>query len=125
MAPLPSPPPGAPPSPSSNLGFITLNNQITDNEIVTACARRPLAPRAKVVMHGANAGFRTVAQVTTSSLCRLYLCVGGGALIFLLFLCFLKPVKLYQTRQVSPDAACCQHFICHGVSATPVRARLT
>ena len=31
---------------------------------------------------------------------RLYLCIGGGALLFLLFLCFLRPIKLYQTRMV-------------------------
>jgi len=26
--------------------------------------------------------------------------VGGGALLLLLFLCFIKPIKLYQTRLV-------------------------
>ena len=31
---------------------------------------------------------------------RLYLSVGGGAILFVVFLCFLRPVKLYQTRMV-------------------------
>ena len=42
---------------------------------------------------------------TRQVLRRLYLTVGGGALLLLLFLCFLKPIKLYQTRLVRSGTA--------------------
>ena len=124
MAPLPSPPPGASPPSPAQIGIITLNNQITDNEIVTACvspSHHPWrTPRTASCMAQTPS---CAAALTTSAVCRLYLTVGGGALLLLLFLCFIKPIKLYQTRLVRlSDLFQCSYLLegmmtCHDASS--------